>query len=498
MRVATRSPMRSRSRSSRESTRRSRSRSPPTPRSARCRSSCSARDEQQQQWIPALARGERLAAFGLTEPEAGSDAGATRTTATLRDDSWVVNGSKAFITNAGTEITQCVTITALTGEGEISNLVIENGTPGYEISGPMHKMGWKASDTRALSFTDCAVPEHNLLGARGQGFHQFLEILDGGRISVAAMGVGRRPGRLRPRARLRTRAPAVRSADLVVPGDPVQARRHGDGDRSGARARLEGGLAQGSGTRVRARGGDGKALHRRALESRRQRVAPDPRRLRLHRRVRHLAPLSRSEDPRDRRGDERSTADGDRPAPRACREADGRRGARPGDRAGRLWGRGRARHHLSAFRRGRREDRDRVRCPERASSPRDGRRPRHGTTRNLDRLRRRPRRLDVGHRRVERRRGQAVASRTVRLPLFPVRILRPRACREPTSSGRCRPTTTAPSSAGRPNLSVLPATGSGTEATSLECDHSASASLVVIAGSLVGVRLLRRRPLQER
>ena len=147
-------------------------------------------DEQKRKWIPPLARGERLAAFGLTEPEAGSDAGATRTTAGLAGDSWIVNGSKAFITNAGTDITQCVTITALTGEGEISNLVIENGTPGYEISEPVHKLGWKASDTRGLSFTDCAVPATNLLGARGQGFHQFLEILDGGRISVAAMGVG--------------------------------------------------------------------------------------------------------------------------------------------------------------------------------------------------------------------------------------------------------------------------------------------------------------------
>ena len=147
-------------------------------------------EEQKQQWIPPLARGERLAAFGLTESDAGSDAGATRTTATLRDDSWVVNGSKVFITNAGTEITQCVTITALTGEGEISNVVIENGTPGYEISAPLHKMGWKASDTRALSFAECAVPAQNLLGSRGQGFHQFLQILDGGRISVAAMGVG--------------------------------------------------------------------------------------------------------------------------------------------------------------------------------------------------------------------------------------------------------------------------------------------------------------------
>ena len=147
-------------------------------------------DEQKARWLPDLASGRRLAAFGLTEPDAGSDAGAARTTAELRDDSWVVNGSKMFITNAGTELTWGVTITARTGEDEISNLVVENGTPGYEISAPLHKLGWKASDTRALTFADCAVPEGNLLGARGQGFHQFLEILDGGRISVAAMGVG--------------------------------------------------------------------------------------------------------------------------------------------------------------------------------------------------------------------------------------------------------------------------------------------------------------------
>jgi len=147
-------------------------------------------DEQKARWLPDLASGRRLAAFGLTEPDAGSDAGAARTTAELRDGSWVVNGSKMFITNAGTELTWGVTITARTGEDEISNLVVENGTPGYEVSAPLHKLGWKASDTRALTFADCAVPEGNLLGARGQGFHQFLEILDGGRISVAAMGVG--------------------------------------------------------------------------------------------------------------------------------------------------------------------------------------------------------------------------------------------------------------------------------------------------------------------
>jgi short/branched chain acyl-CoA dehydrogenase len=147
-------------------------------------------DAQKERWLPDLAAGRRLAAFGLTEPDAGSDAGATRTTAELRDGAWVVNGSKMFITNAGTDLTWGVTITARTGEDEISNLVVENGTPGYELSAPLHKLGWRASDTRALAFTDCAVPEENLLGPRGKGFTQFLEILDGGRISVAAMGVG--------------------------------------------------------------------------------------------------------------------------------------------------------------------------------------------------------------------------------------------------------------------------------------------------------------------
>ena len=147
-------------------------------------------DEQKREWLPDLASGKRLAAFGLTEPDAGSDAGATRTRAELGDGRWVVNGSKISITNAGTDITACVTITARTGEDEVSNLIVPNGTPGYAISAPMHKLGWRASDTRELSFEDCAVPEANLLGPRGEGFRQFLQILDGGRISVAAMGVG--------------------------------------------------------------------------------------------------------------------------------------------------------------------------------------------------------------------------------------------------------------------------------------------------------------------
>jgi short-chain 2-methylacyl-CoA dehydrogenase len=145
---------------------------------------------QKREWLPDLASGKRLAAFGLTEPEAGSDAGATRTAAELRDGQWVIEGSKIFITNAGTDITACVSITARTGEDEVSNIVVPNGIPGYQISPPMRKLGWRASDTRELSFQSCAVPEGNLLGPRGAGLRQFLEILDGGRISVAAMGVG--------------------------------------------------------------------------------------------------------------------------------------------------------------------------------------------------------------------------------------------------------------------------------------------------------------------
>jgi len=151
---------------------------------------CFGDEEQRRRWLPDLAAGRRLAAFGLTEPDAGSDAGAARTTAERRDGRWVVNGSKIFITNAGTDITACVTITARTGDDEISNLIVPNGTPGYEVSPPMEKLGWRASDTRELSFRDCSVPAENLLGGQGRGFQQFLEILDGGRISLAAMGLG--------------------------------------------------------------------------------------------------------------------------------------------------------------------------------------------------------------------------------------------------------------------------------------------------------------------
>jgi alkylation response protein AidB-like acyl-CoA dehydrogenase len=157
-------------------------------------------EEQKREWLPRLCSGERLGAFGLTEPEAGSDAGNTRTRARLEDGEWVIDGAKQFITNAGTDISGVVSITAVTGEldgaKEISNLLVANGTPGYEQGTPYRKMGWNASDTRPLTFSDCRVPEQSLLGQRGHGFRQFLHILDIGRIGVAAMGVGLAQGAL--------------------------------------------------------------------------------------------------------------------------------------------------------------------------------------------------------------------------------------------------------------------------------------------------------------
>jgi alkylation response protein AidB-like acyl-CoA dehydrogenase len=151
-------------------------------------------DEQKQRWLPDLVAGRALAGFGLTESEAGSDAGATRTRAELVDGHWVVNGSKAFITNSGTSITSLVTVTARTGtidgKPEISAILIPSGTPGFEVQPPYDKLGWRISDTHGLVFDDCRVPEANLVGQRGTGFKQFLAILDDGRIAISALAVG--------------------------------------------------------------------------------------------------------------------------------------------------------------------------------------------------------------------------------------------------------------------------------------------------------------------
>ncbi|MFF1872922.1 acyl-CoA dehydrogenase family protein [Streptomyces sp. CB03911] len=163
-------------------------------------------EEQKREWLPRLTSGELLGAFGLTEPEGGSDAGATRTTARYDEatDEWVINGTKCFITNSGTEITGLVTVTALTEpitrsseedgklspQREISSIIVPTGTPGFQVSKKYSKVGWNASDTRELSFTDCRVPAANLLGERGRGYAQFLRILDEGRIAIAALATG--------------------------------------------------------------------------------------------------------------------------------------------------------------------------------------------------------------------------------------------------------------------------------------------------------------------
>jgi short-chain 2-methylacyl-CoA dehydrogenase len=153
-------------------------------------------EEQKQRHMPDLCAGRKLGAFGLTEPEAGTDAGNVKTRARLDDGEWVIDGAKQFITNAGTDISGHVAITARTAPDEISNIIVENGTPGYEQGEPYRKMGWNASDTRPLTFDDCRVPAENLLGGRGHGFKQFLQVLDIGRIGVAAMGVGLAQGAL--------------------------------------------------------------------------------------------------------------------------------------------------------------------------------------------------------------------------------------------------------------------------------------------------------------
>ena len=156
-------------------------------------------EAQKQHWLPQLCSGQVLGAFGLTEAGAGSDAGGTRTTARLEDGKWVINGSKAFITNSGTDITRLVTVTAVTGEDaggkkEISAILVEVPTPGFTVDPPYDKVGWHASDTHPLSFSDLRVPEENLLGERGRGYANFLQILDEGRIAISALAVGAAQG----------------------------------------------------------------------------------------------------------------------------------------------------------------------------------------------------------------------------------------------------------------------------------------------------------------
>ena len=209
-------------------------------------------EEQRQRWLPDLIAGRALGGFGLTEPDAGSDAGGTRTRAVLDEatDEWVINGEKAFITNSGTEITSLVTITAVTatvgGRPEISTIVVPAGTPGFTVQPPYRKMGWHASDTHGLTFTDCRVPAANLLGERGRGFANFLAILDDGRVAIAALAVGVIEGCLEACVRYANerqtfgrpiganQAVAFKCADLAVMADAARALTYGAAARRDA------------------------------------------------------------------------------------------------------------------------------------------------------------------------------------------------------------------------------------------------------------------------
>ena len=269
-------------------------------------------EEQKQEWLPELTAGRKLGAFGLTEPEAGSDAGNVRTRAKRDNGDWVIDGAKQFITNAGTDISGVVCITARTGEDEISNLIVANGTPGYEQGEPYRKMGWNASDTRPLTFTDCRVPEENLLGPIGQGFKQFLHILDIGRIGVAAMGVGLAQGALDEALKY-----AKERRAFGKPISKFQAIQGKLADmateiEAGAAADLQGGAAQGRGPQLHAHRRPGQAQDRPARGALRRGGRPDPRRLRLHRGVPRVPHVPRRQDPHHRRGHRRGPADGDR------------------------------------------------------------------------------------------------------------------------------------------------------------------------------------------
>ncbi len=279
-------------------------------------------DEQKRRWLPALAAGEKLGAFGLTEPGGGSDAGATRTTARLDGDEWVINGSKAFITNSGTDITSIVTVTAITGRGqdgrkEISSIIVPAGTPGFRVSKKYSKVGWSASDTRELFFDDCRVPAENLLGERGRGYAQFLSILDEGRIAIAALSVGLAQGCVDESVRYAREREAFGAPDRQLPGDPVQDRRHGGAGAHRAARLLRGRGEDAARRAVQEGGGDRQARGVERGDGQRPRRHPGLRRLRLHERVPGGPLLPRRQDPGDRRGHQRGAAHADRPAPRA-------------------------------------------------------------------------------------------------------------------------------------------------------------------------------------
>ncbi len=290
-------------------------------------------EAQRRTWVTPLAQGKLLGAWGLTEAEAGSDSGGTKTTAVLDGDSWVLNGSKNFITHGSVgDVAVLMAVTdKAAGRRGISAFVVDLHQKGIHAGKKENKLGMRASDTATLVMEDCRIPRENLLGAPGEGFVQAMKVLDGGRISIAALALGMAEGAFEGARALRAGAQAVRQGDLRVPDDPELPRGHGDGDRRGAPPDVPRRLAEGPGRADDEGVRDGEALRLRGLRPRVESRGPDPRRLRLHEGLRRREVLPGLEALHDRRRNVRDPA----PRDRARGPAEGRAAARPTSRRAR-------------------------------------------------------------------------------------------------------------------------------------------------------------------
>ena len=243
-------------------------------------------DEQRERWLRPLAEGRALGAFGLTEPDAGSDARGIQTKAVRQDGGWLINGRKTFISNAGTDMSFGVTLLARTNESDESpryaSFVVEKDTPGFTMGSKMRGIGWRGLDTRELYFDDVWVPDDHLVGDPEMGLAQFLKTLEVGRISIAALSLSLTQAVLRHGDRLRTGASAIRPADLEVPGSAIQARRHRHRARGGSMAHLPCGVAARPGPAVPEGSGHGQVEGQPSCGLSGLRGGPDPRRARLH------------------------------------------------------------------------------------------------------------------------------------------------------------------------------------------------------------------------
>ena len=285
-------------------------------------------DAQKQEWLPLLASGKALGAFGLTEAGGGTDAGATKTTAKLDDGHWVINGSKQFITNSGTDITKLVTVTAVTGETDgtkqISSILVPVPTAGFTAEPAYDKVGWNASDTHPLSFDDVRVPQENLLGERGRGYANFLRILDEGRIAIAALSVGVAQGCVDECVKYAKEREAFGAAIGTYQAIAFKIARMEARAHVARTAYYDAAALMLAGKPFKKAAVDRQAGRQRGRDGQRPRRHPGVRRLRLHERVPGRAALPRQQDPRNRRGHNGSAADADRPGGRPVSREAGR------------------------------------------------------------------------------------------------------------------------------------------------------------------------------